>query len=63
MAIGSVVIMLSGWAWFSLVMNTSPLVAFQATVLPFIPGDIIKILLAAAALPIGWKLVRKPNQK
>jgi biotin transport system substrate-specific component len=63
MGIGSVIIMLSGWAWFALVTNTSPLVAFQNTVLPFIPGDIIKILLAAAALPIGWKLVRRPSDE
>jgi biotin transport system substrate-specific component len=63
MAIGSVLIMLSGWAWFSLVTNTSPLMAFQTSVLPFIPGDIVKILLAAAALPIGWKFVHRPNEK
>jgi biotin transporter BioY len=59
MAIGSIVIMLSGWAWFSVVMNTSPLLTFYATVLKFIPGDIIKIALAAAVLPSGWKLLRK----
>lgn len=63
MGIGSVIIMLSGWTWFSLVTSTSPLVAFQATVLPFIPGDIVKVLLAAAALPIGWKLVRRPSDE
>jgi biotin transport system substrate-specific component len=59
MAVGSIVIMLSGWAWFSVVMNTSPLLTFYATVVKFIPGDIIKIALAAAVLPSGWKLLRK----
>ena len=64
MAIGSVVIMLSGWAWFAIVTNTPPTVAFQLTVLKFIPGDIVKILLAAAALPAGWALLkRKDSQK
>lgn len=64
MAIGSVVIMLSGWTWFSLVTNTPVTTAFKASVLPFIPGDIIKILLAAAALPAGWALLkRKAAQK
>lgn len=58
MAIGSVIIMLSGWAWFSYVTNTPALVAFQVNVLKFIPGDLIKILLAAALLPTGWKLLR-----
>jgi biotin transport system substrate-specific component len=59
MAIGSVVIMLSGWLWFSLVMRTSPAIAFFDTVLKFIPGDLIKIALAAAVLPSGWKLLKR----
>src|SRR2546425_2096952 len=57
MAIGSAVIMLSGWAWFSIIMRTSPTLALFDTIIKFIPGDIIKIALAAAALPSGWKLV------
>lgn len=59
MAVGSLVIMLSGWLWFSLVMRTSPALTVYNTVIQFIPGDIIKIALAAAALPSGWKLLRK----
>jgi len=59
MAVGSLVIMLSGWLWFSLVMKTSPVLTIWNTVLVFIPGDIIKIALAAAVLPSGWKLLRK----
>jgi len=62
MAIGSVLIMLSGWAWFSLVTNTPMAVSFQTTVLTFIPGDLIKILLAAALLPTGWKLLQRGDQ-
>jgi biotin transport system substrate-specific component len=59
MAIGSMVIMLSGWAWYSVVMRTSPMLTLFDTVLKFIPGDVIKIVLAAAVLPSGWKLVGK----
>jgi biotin transport system substrate-specific component len=59
MAVGSIVIMLSGWAWYSLVMRTSPAITLFDTVLKFIPGDIIKITLAAAVLPSGWKLLGK----
>src|SRR5205814_4905485 len=59
MAIGSVIIMLSGWAWFSIVMRTSPTLVLFDTIIKFIPGDIIKIALAAAALPSGWKLVKR----
>src|ERR1700704_664497 len=59
MAIGSAIIMLSGWAWFSVLMHTSPMLTVYATVIKFIPGDIIKISIAAAVLPSGWKLLRK----
>ena len=59
MAIGSAVIMLSGWVWFALLTNTQLSTAFQLTVLKFIPGDIIKILLAAAVLPSGWALLKR----
>jgi len=63
MAVGSLVIMLSGWLWFSLVMRTSPALTLFDTVLKFIPGDIIKIALAAGVLPSGWKfLKRQPPQ-
>jgi biotin transport system substrate-specific component len=59
MAIGSAIIMLSGWAWFSVIMRTSPMLTLYATVIKFIPGDIIKITLAAAVLPSGWKLLKR----
>jgi biotin transporter BioY len=59
MAVGSIIIILTGWAWFSIVMQTSPTTAFQISVVKFIPGDIVKILLAAAALPAGWALLKR----
>jgi biotin transporter BioY len=59
MAVGSIVILLAGLAWFSVLTHTPPLVAFQVSVLKFIPGDIIKVLLAAAVLPAGWALLRR----
>ena len=64
MAVGSLVILLSGLAWLSLLTHTSPLLVFQISFLKFIPGDIIKILLAAAVLPTGWAVLkRKASQK
>ena len=59
MAIGSAIILLGGWAWYSIVTNTSPLVSFQLAVLRFLPGDVIKIALAAAVLPTGWALLKR----
>jgi len=62
MAIGSVVILFCGWAWLSFAFHTPPSVAFVTGVLRVIPGDIIKILLAAAVLPSGWKLLGKRDR-
>ena len=59
MAIGSLIILLSGWLWFSFLLRTSPALTFFPAFLKFVPGDIIKIALAAAVLPSGWKLLRK----
>lgn len=55
MTIGSALILVSGWAWLCQLMP--PLVAYTAGVEPFIIGDIVKIILAAAVLPSGWYLL------
>jgi len=57
MAIGSVLIILAGWAWLSQFVGANA--AFHAGVSKFIVGDIVKIALAAAALPAGWKLLNR----
>ena len=59
MAIGSAVILFCGWAWLSFAWRTPPMLALVQTVTHLVPGDIVKILLAAAVLPSGWKLMRK----
>ena len=59
MAIGTLVILLAGWLWFSLLMRTSPALTLFDTVLKFAPGDVIKICFAAAVLPSGWKLLKR----
>jgi len=63
MAVGSIIILLAGMAWFSVLTHSSPQVAFLIN-LKYIPGDVIKILLAAAVIPTGWALLkRKASQK
>jgi biotin transporter BioY len=57
MAIGSLVIIASGYVW--LLQFKSPLLALYDGVTKFIIGDIVKIVLAAAALPAGWKLLKR----
>ena len=59
MAIGSLIILLSGWAWYSVITNTAPELSFKLAVMKFLPGDVIKIALAAAVLPTGWSLLKR----
>jgi biotin transport system substrate-specific component len=59
MAIGSSIILVVGMAWYALLTNTPLVAAFKLAVLPFLPGDVIKIALAAAVLPTGWALLKK----
>ena len=64
MAVGSIVILLAGWTWFALLMNANMAAAFKVSVAPHLIGDAIKIVLAAAALPTGWALLkRKASQE
>src|SRR6266852_6546330 len=58
MLVGSIVIIFVGAAWFSVLTHTGPLLALRVGVVPFIVGDIVKIVLAAAVLPSGWALLR-----
>src|SRR6266404_3804845 len=59
MATGSAIIIVAGWAWFSFVTHTAPGVAFKVSVAPFLIGDLVKIVLAAAVLPSGWHLLKR----
>jgi biotin transport system substrate-specific component len=59
MAIGSAIILLGGWAWFSIVTNSSPILVFYDAVGKFLVGDLIKIAAAAAVLPTGWALLKR----
>jgi biotin transport system substrate-specific component len=58
MALGSLVILACGWAWLALMFKGGA-EAFWLGVAPFLPGDVLKIALAAAVLPSGWALLRR----
>ncbi|HYH85657.1 MAG TPA: biotin transporter BioY [Pyrinomonadaceae bacterium] len=62
MALGSLVILAGGWAWLTILFRTAG-EAFRLGVAPFLIGDIVKIALAAAALPAGWAILRQKSQK
>jgi biotin transport system substrate-specific component len=59
MVLGNVIIYAFGVAW--LMQSTTPDLTFSQGwhlgVRPFLPGDAIKILLAAGLLPLAWKAV------
>jgi biotin transporter BioY len=58
MTIGSIVILLAGWSWL-VVLHTPPVAAFNAGVKPFLLGDVVKVILAAAVLPSGWAILKR----
>jgi biotin transport system substrate-specific component len=58
MALGSLVILAGGWAWLALMFKGGA-EALRLGVAPFLPGDVLKVALAAAALPAGWALLRR----
>ena len=57
MALGNVVIYVFGVAGLMLIVHLSFGKALALGVLPFLIGDVIKILLAAGLLPGTWKLI------
>ena len=59
MLTGSVVIYACGSVWLHHVLGVSWNTTFVDGVYPFVPGDVVKLYLAAAALPAAWGLVRR----
>jgi biotin transport system substrate-specific component len=62
MALGSAVILACGWGWLTLFYRGAA-EALAAGVLPFLAGDVVKIALAAAALPAGWAVLRRAGPR
>ena len=57
MVIGTALIFLCGYVWLSGLIGLEK--AFQFGVLPFVWGAVFKIALAAAILPLCWKLLKR----
>jgi biotin transport system substrate-specific component len=56
---GTLIIYALGVSWLAVVLSLNPLKAFALGMLPFIPGDIIKLIIAAALLPVAWTIARR----
>jgi biotin transport system substrate-specific component len=59
MLIGNIVIYVPGLLWLATFVGTDKVLAYGLT--PFLFGDLLKVVLAAVALPIAWKLVGHPK--
>ena len=57
LTLGQTIILAVGFCWLSVMVGAKA--AFATGVLPFLVGDVLKIMLAAVALPTAWKLVRR----
>jgi biotin transport system substrate-specific component len=55
---GNLVILLCGAAWLAVLTHASAQSVFTLAVLPFLPGDALKVV-AAAALAAGWVRLRR----
>jgi biotin transport system substrate-specific component len=64
MAIGNVVIYAIGLPWLALAAGYPPAEAVAKGLVPFVFGDVLKLLLAGVLLPVGWWLVaRRPSDR
>jgi biotin transport system substrate-specific component len=59
MLTGNVVIYLIGLAWLAGDLGTSLTKTLELGLYPFVPGDILKVYLAALALPAAWRLAER----
>ena len=55
MLLGSLVVFAGGAGWLAHFPFVGPSHAVKVGVLPFLPGDAVKALLAAGLVPLGWK--------
>jgi biotin transport system substrate-specific component len=60
MIIGTGIIYMSGIAWLARFVRQDALL--QTGVLPFLPGDALKIALATILLPVAWRFAAPPGR-
>lgn len=59
MLIGSVIIYVFGVVWLAMAADLALSDALTFGLWPFVPGDVLKLLIAAGLLPLGWRLVER----
>lgn len=61
LVLASLAIYLPGLAWLHYGSGLDWQVALSVGLLPFLAGDLVKLAIAAAALPLAWRLVAREN--
>ncbi len=56
---GTLIIYAIGVSWLAIVLHISFVAALSFGMVPFIPGDLLKLVIAAALLPLAWAIVRR----
>ena len=62
MLLGNILIYIPGLLWLSQLMPSAQ-ATLQAGLIPFIPGDVIKLLLASSLLPTAWHFLGKTSKR
>jgi biotin transport system substrate-specific component len=57
MVAGTLTVYACGVPWLALAADLAPSQALALGVLPFLPGDAVKVVVATALLPAAWRLV------
>jgi biotin transport system substrate-specific component len=57
--LGEIIIFTLGVAWLAQAIDVSALKAMELGLYPFVVGDILKVLLAAGAFPLLWRLLKR----
>ncbi|MGH9243672.1 MAG: biotin transporter BioY [Acidimicrobiales bacterium] len=55
--LGTTVILVLGTIWLAIELDLSPGVAMEQGFIPFVAGDVLKVLAASAVLPAAWWVV------
>jgi biotin transport system substrate-specific component len=63
LVLGNLVIYAVGVPWLASAANLSVEDALRYGLIPFIPGDVVKVVLAAALLPLGWWAVSRRSSE
>ncbi len=56
MLLGALIIYAFGLVWLALAVGASVVEVLPFGLYPFVPGDVLKLAIAAGVLPLGWRL-------